>query len=228
MKLIPQWLQRPFERAVMPVANGLIASGVRPNTLTTIGLFIVAGSAAAFALGYARIGGLVLLLSGVFDVLDGKVARGGGMKTPFGAFYDSTLDRVGEAMLFGGIAVYFVSGGVPSELMVWAVISATVALGGSLTVSYSRARAEGLQLDCRVGLIQRAERIVGLGAPAMFFGAGRDGWLLFTIVSVIGVLSVLTIGQRILHVYRLTQTTTTEPVIPEPVPVLVKEGSTSD
>ena len=79
MKLIPPWLQRPFERALSPLANGLITTGIHPNTITTLGFVVVALSAVSFGLGYARAGGFFLLLSGAFDVLDGKVARGGGM-----------------------------------------------------------------------------------------------------------------------------------------------------
>lgn len=220
MKLIPPWLQRPFERALTPVADQLIRQGVHPNTLTTIGLLIVVGAAVAFAVGMPRIGGVVLLLSGCFDVLDGKVARGGGRMSPFGAFYDSTLDRVGEAVLFGGIAVFFVTGGVPAEWEITAIIATCAALGGGLIVSYSRARAEGLQLECKVGLIQRAERIIGLGAPMMIFGAGRDGWLLVSIVAVLGALSALTVMQRIVHVYRLTRGRTANRAakVPKPVP----------
>lgn len=221
MKLIPPWLQRPFERAFAPVADRLIRRGVHPNTLTTVGLLIVIGAAVAFAVGLPRVGGVVLLLSGCFDVLDGKVARGGGRMSPFGAFYDSTLDRVGEAVLFGGIAVFFVTGGVPAAWQMAAVIAVCAALGGGLIVSYSRARAEGLQIECKVGLVQRAERLVGLGVPMMFFGAGRNGWLLLSIVAVLGALSLLTVLQRIVHVYRLTggRTVPEHPAkVPKPVP----------
>jgi len=216
MKLIPPWIQHPFERALMPVANGLIGHGVHPNTLTTLGLLVVAASASAFGLGFVRVGGGLLLLSGVFDVLDGKVARGGGRKSPFGAFYDSTLDRIGEALLFGGIAVFFVRGGVRADWTTWAVAAALGAVAGGLIVSYTRARAEGLYLECKVGLVQRAERLVGLGVPTLFFGAGRDGWLLISIVAVLAGLSVLTVLQRIYHVYRQTQG---RRPIPEPAAV---------
>src|SRR5207247_954567 len=88
-------------------------------------------------------GGFLLLFSGVFDMVDGRVAREGSMTTTFGAFYDSTLDRVGEAALFTGIAVYFLRGGVPPERLTAAVLACFVALAASLLVSYTRARAEG-------------------------------------------------------------------------------------
>ncbi len=168
-------------------------------------------------------GGALLLLSGVFDVLDGKVARSGGKMSLFGAFYDSTLDRVGEAALFGGICIYFVRGGVRPEWMVLAVLATIVALAAGLIVSYARARAEGLELECKVGMMQRAERIIGLGAPTMLFGPGVDGWLLFGIVAALAVLSAATVVQRIYHVYRLTRAPSSAPAARDPVPALVDQ-----
>ena len=95
MKLLGA-LEKPFYRAVNPLVESLIRAGVRPNTITTIGTGLVLVSAVAYGMGHIRIGGLLLLLSGVADTLDGQVARGGAMVTRFGAFYDSTLDRVGD------------------------------------------------------------------------------------------------------------------------------------
>jgi CDP-diacylglycerol--glycerol-3-phosphate 3-phosphatidyltransferase len=138
-------------------------------------------------------------------MLDGRVARAGARVTSFGAFYDSTLDRVGDAALFGGITLFFVRGGVRPDLVTWALTAALVALSATLIVSYARARAEGLSLDCRVGIAQRAERILGLGIPSMFIGAGPDGLVLFGIVALLGVLSVITVGQRIAHVRKITR-----------------------
>jgi CDP-diacylglycerol--glycerol-3-phosphate 3-phosphatidyltransferase len=231
MKLIPNWVQHHFDRVVTPVANGLIVTGIHPNTLTTIGFLTLLASAVAFALGYVRLGGALLLLSGGLDMLDGKVARGGGMMSAFGAFYDSTLDRVGEAALFTGIAWYFMQGGVRSDLVAWAVLAAIVGLGAGLIVSYARARAEGLELECKVGIVQRAERIIGLGAPTMFFGAGTQGILLFGIVTVLALLSVFTVVQRVVYVYRITRAVPQEARATAPrVPALVdaEEGSSRE
>ena len=97
------------------------------------------------------------------------------------------------------------TGGLSADLEVWGVAAAMVALSTSLIVSYTRARAEGLDLDCKVGMAQRAERIVGIGVPCLFFGAGPSGLMLLGIVSVLGALSTLTVVQRIHHVYRLTR-----------------------
>jgi CDP-diacylglycerol--glycerol-3-phosphate 3-phosphatidyltransferase len=203
--LIPGWLRRLNEAVLTPIVNRLVAAGASPDVITTVGTLVLVGSAVAFGFGIAQLGGGLLLLSGVLDMLDGRVARKSGGTTKFGAFYDSTLDRVGEAFLFGGITIYFVVGGVPDAWVIPAVAASLTALGAGLTVSYARARAEGLGLDCQVGVAQRAERILGLGVPTLFFGAGPNGFLLLGIVAVLALLAVITVVQRIVHVKKLTR-----------------------
>jgi CDP-diacylglycerol--glycerol-3-phosphate 3-phosphatidyltransferase len=205
MTLFPQWMQRPVDAVLAPMARSLGTSGVSPNAITTVGTLILVGSGVAFAGANVRLGALLLLLSGVCDMLDGKVARGNGLVTKFGAFYDSTLDRIGEAALFLGIAWYFVSGGVAAGLAPLAMAATFVAAGAGIIVSYARARAEGLGLDCKVGIAQRAERIVGLGGPTLFFGAGPRGYLLLALVGALAMLNVVTVIQRVVHVYRITR-----------------------
>lgn len=202
MNLIPQAVRDGFGRLLGPLAAWLIRMHVRPNVLTTLGTLVVVGSAMTFALGKTRWAGFLLLLSGVFDMVDGRVAREGGMMTTFGAFYDSTLDRVGEAALFTGIAVYFLRGGVPQDRMTAAVLACIVALAASLLVSYTHARAEGLGLTARVGLAQRAERVLLLGAPTLFFGAGDRGALLFWLIAILALATTVTVVQRVLYVAR--------------------------
>src|SRR5207253_4808015 len=119
-----------------PPASALIRLHVRPNLITTVGTLVVIASATAFAVGSVRWGGFLLLFSGLFDMVDGRVARQGDMTTTFGAFYDSTLDRVGEAALFSVIAVYFLRGGVAAERVPLAVVAGLVALQGSPVASY--------------------------------------------------------------------------------------------
>ncbi len=205
MNVIPQAIKDGFVRAVSPAARLLLRTGVSPNVLTTAGALVLIGSAVAFAVGQVRLGGVLLLSSGLFDILDGQVARGGGRTSTFGAFYDSTLDRVGEAALFGGIGLYFLQGGVPPERQVLAVGLAMAALAASMLVSYTRARAEGLGVECKVGIAARAERIVGLGAPSWFFGPGPDGALLFWIVALLALATSITVLQRVVHVARSTR-----------------------
>ena len=164
-----------------------------------MGLVLV--SAIVYATGHVRLGGLVLLLSGVADTLDGQVARGGAMVTRFGAFYDSTLDRVGDGATFIGIGAFLLT--APDvAYRVPAVILCMVAILGSVLVSYARARAEGLGLDCKVGIAQRAERILGLGVASVLFGAGPRALLLEGIVALLAVASLITVVQRFVYVHR--------------------------
>jgi CDP-diacylglycerol--glycerol-3-phosphate 3-phosphatidyltransferase len=194
-------LEKPFYAAVSPLVNQLIRSGVRPNTITTIGTGLVLISAVVYASGHIRIGGLLLLLSGVADTLDGQVARGGAMVTRFGAFYDSTLDRVGDGATFIGIGAFLLTA-ADVAYRTPAVILCMVAILGSVLVSYARARAEGLGLDCKVGIAQRAERVLGLGLASLVFGAGPHALLLETIVALLAVASIITVVQRFVYVHQ--------------------------
>src|SRR5437763_8663657 len=212
MNVIPQNVRDGFAKLIDPLALVFIRLRVRPNLITTVGTLVVIASSAAFAVGWIRWGGVLLLVSGLFDMIDGRVARRADMITTFGAFYDSTLDRVGESALFSGIALYFLRGGVPPERMTLAVVACLVALATSLIVSYTRARAEGLGLSVKVGIAQRAERVLLLGVPTLFFGAGNRGALLFWIVVVLAVATTATVVQRVLYVARLAR----EPAMPRP------------
>lgn len=201
VKLIPPAVERAFYATVQPLVKSLIRSGVTPNTITTVGTGLVLVSAVAYGFGDARLGGLLLLLSGVADTLDGQVARGGAMVTKFGAFYDSTLDRVGDGATFIGIGAYFL---VAPDVAyrVPAVIVCMVAILSSLLVSYARARAEGLGLDCKVGIAQRAERILGLGLTSLVIGVGPHALVLLGIVAVLTLASCITVVQRFIYVAR--------------------------
>jgi CDP-diacylglycerol--glycerol-3-phosphate 3-phosphatidyltransferase len=200
-----------------PVADSLIRAGLRPNGITTLSIIVLLASGIAFGLGALRLGAFLLLFSGVFDILDGKVARRGNMSTKFGAFYDSTMDRAGDAAIFAGLGVYFIH--TPGQrLPVLGLGLCFAALCGAFLVSYARARAEGLGLDCKVGFAQRAERIVFLGVPTMIWGAGRHGWLLLGILFVLTGVNFVTVVQRIVHVYRTTASA--EPLAAAPPPRL--------
>ena len=194
-------LEKPFYAAVNPLVERLIRAGVRPNTITTIGTGFVLVSAVVYATGHVRLGGLLLLLSGVADTLDGQVARGGAMVTRFGAFYDSTLDRVGDGATFIGIGAFLLT--APDvAYRAPAVILCMVAILASVLVSYARARAEGLGLDCKVGIAQRAERILGLGLASLIFGAGPHSLLLEAVVALLAVASIITVVQRFVYVHQ--------------------------
>lgn len=207
MNVIPQRVKDGFVRFIGPLARLLIRRGVHPNMITTIGTLVVISSGVAFGIGAIRLGGLLLLLSGLFDLLDGQVAREGGKTTAFGAFYDSTLDRVGEGAVFTGLTFYFLAGPLPSDLRGRAVAASLVALIASFLVSYTRARAESLGVENRVGIAARAERLLLLGIPTLVFGAGpgRQGLLLFWIVAVLAIVSAITVIQRVVHVARVAR-----------------------
>lgn len=207
MNVIPQLVKDGFVALTGPVARALIRGGVHPNAITTVGTLVVVGSGVAFGYGAIRLGGALLLLSGIFDILDGQVARQGGKITTFGAFYDSTLDRLGEGAVFTGLIFYFLTGPLPNELKVPALGVSLIALVASLLVSYTRARAEALGVECKVGIAARAERILLLGLPALFLGAGpgRPGVLLFWIVVVLAIVSAITVVQRVVHVARVAR-----------------------
>jgi CDP-diacylglycerol--glycerol-3-phosphate 3-phosphatidyltransferase len=194
-------LEKPFYATVNPLVERLIRAGVRPNTITTVGTGLVLVSAIVYATGHVRLGGALLLLSGIADTLDGQVARGGAMVTRFGAFYDSTLDRVGDGATFIGIGAFLLT--APDvAYRIPAAILCMVAILASVLVSYARARAEGLGLDCKVGIAQRAERILGLGIASVVFGAGPHALLLEAMVALLAIASVITVIQRFVYVYR--------------------------
>src|SRR5881396_999844 len=207
MNVIPQLVKDGFVALIAPVARALIRGNVNPNTITTLGTLLVIGSGVAFGYSAIRVGGVLLLLSGIFDILDGQVARQGGKITTFGAFYDSTLDRVGEGAVFTGLIFYFLTGPLPADLKPRAIAAGLVALVASLLVSYTRARAEALGVDCKVGIAGRAERILLLGLPALVVGAGpgRPGVVLFWIVAVLALVSAITVIQRVVHVAQVAR-----------------------
>jgi CDP-diacylglycerol--glycerol-3-phosphate 3-phosphatidyltransferase len=163
-------------------------------------------------------GGLLLLASGVVDTLDGQVARRGAMVTKFGAFYDSTLDRIGDGATFIGIGAFLLTA-ADIAYRLPAVITCMVAILASLLVSYARARAEGLGIECKVGIAQRAERIVGLGAASLLVGAGPHGLVLEALVALLAVASIITVVQRFIYVYRHAEGRAPETIVraaPEP------------
>ncbi len=206
MKLVTKSLERAYMGLTEPVVTWLLKRQVRPNTLTTLGAVLVAVSAVAFGFGWIRTGGALLLTSGVVDTFDGQVARRGGLVSKFGAFYDSTLDRVGDGATFIGIAAYLLKApGV--ALRIETAVVCMIAILSSLLVSYARARAEGLGLDCKVGIVQRAERMIMIGVPSLIVGAGPNGIVLQGLTVVLAILSTITVVQRFVYVYQVTEGT---------------------
>lgn len=203
-------IKKGYLRLIEPVAALLIRHRVSPNVLTTVGtLFTVAGGL-AFATGHIRTAGWIVGLTAIFDVLDGTVARRTGQATVFGAFYDSTLDRVADGALLGGIAWYFATDPVHHSLPMLGVT--LFGIVGTFLVSYARARAEGLGLDAKVGVMQRAERVVLISAPQAFFGLALNGWVFAAVVILLAVTAWITVVQRVLFVRRTALTTVATPL----------------
>jgi CDP-diacylglycerol--glycerol-3-phosphate 3-phosphatidyltransferase len=168
-------LQSGIYKVIDPVVKVLIKLGLTPNAVTTIGFVLNLGVAVIFILGaeegnrgdlrYVGWAGGLILFAGLFDMLDGQVARLGNMKSTFGALYDSVLDRYSELIMFFGICYYLVGHHYFISSMF-----AFIALIGSMMVSYVRARAESLGIECKGGLMQRPERVVSIGLCAVICG----------------------------------------------------------
>jgi CDP-diacylglycerol--glycerol-3-phosphate 3-phosphatidyltransferase len=203
MNILPDWARKWYLGLIQPVINLFIKRKLNPNWLTTLGLIISIIAAYFFALGHHRIGGAIFLLAGTLDIIDGKVARASNRVTKFGALYDSTLDRYAEMFVLFGIVYYYAHSTNfylgQFDLSLPGAVTAAIALGGSLMVSYIRARAEGLGLTCSVGLMQRPERIVYLSFSAIF-----HRYALFIVLILIAILSNFTAIQRLFHVWKQT------------------------
>jgi len=173
-----------------PIALAVGRTGLTPNAVTALGLAGSLGAAALVAGGHFLIGGLLVLASAALDLLDGALARATGRVTRFGAVFDATLDRLGEAAVLGGVLFHFSQGGHRQEVML-----AYIAIVGSITVSYVRARAEAAGLSLKEGLFTRPERVLVLGVGLMIDQARIALWVL-------AVVSVFTALQRLYAAWR--------------------------
>jgi CDP-diacylglycerol--glycerol-3-phosphate 3-phosphatidyltransferase len=197
------------EQIVRPVA----ALPISPNVVSFAGLVLTGVAALVIALGPLRWGGALVLFSGVFDMFDGAVARVQHASSTFGAFLDSTLDRYAEGMIFLGIIIHATraepAGGLQSAVLALAYSAAIL----SLIISYVRARAEGLGMECKVGIMERPERVLLLGLGLLL---GSEVGLLWMLVAFV-VLTAVTGLQRIIHVWRTSAATAgTTPTAPAP------------
>ena len=192
------FIRKKTNRLVEPLGHWFNSIGIHPNTLTFIGLLFVVFAAYPLAVGYFFTAGVILLAGLSIDALDGATARAYGKFRPFGAFLDSTLDRYSDAIIFGSLIYYFVDHGNPEMMGV-----GLVAIHGALTVSYTRARAEGLNIECKVGWLSRLERIIIL--LVALFATIFDLRAINVGVIVLAVGSEITALQRIFHVYKNTK-----------------------
>lgn len=210
---------KKFAHGVLdPLVGGIAALGLRPNHLTVFGFAFSLAAGTAFAIGRFRTGALLATVSGLFDILDGQLARRTHTISRFGAFFDSTLDRMADAALLLGFAWFYLFNLVDMainpqrvlanlqrglEPQTWAVIAllAVLATVGSFMVSYTRARAEGLGLECKVGWFERPERIVLI----ILMGFAGLGPVIPAGLLILTALSFATAFQRMAHVWKNTR-----------------------
>ena len=229
-ELMRDRIQKILHKILDPIVRFFIAIGLTPNIITTIGLILNIVVAVIFIVGaekgsrtdlsYIGWAGAMILFAGVFDMIDGQVARHGKMSSRFGALYDSVLDRYSELIMFLGICYYLVSNHYFfSSLIVF------IALIGSIMVSYTRARAESLGIPCKEGLMQRPERVITIGLSAVacgitgFYRGGNVKWdinvleyngvetiVVFTIpLAIIAILANYTAILRLIACYKYLQ-----------------------
>jgi CDP-diacylglycerol--glycerol-3-phosphate 3-phosphatidyltransferase len=185
-------LRKRFGGTLDPIARLIGRTGVSPNVVTLVGAVLNLGVAYILAQGYMRIGGVLVPLVALFDALDGTLARLTERRSRFGAFLDSTMDRFSEAILYLGLLFFYTRLSAGREIL---LIYATIV--GSLMVSYARARAEGLGLDCKVGLLTRLERVVILSIALILDQVTIALWIL-------AILTNFTALQRMYHVWKAT------------------------
>jgi CDP-diacylglycerol---glycerol-3-phosphate 3-phosphatidyltransferase len=197
-------IQQRARQFVAAIVRPLARLGITPNMVTLLGLLLSVVTAVVIASGYVVAGGALVLFAGIFDMFDGAMARVRNAATTFGAFLDSTLDRYSESIILGGLLYYALQRSGLHEILwpfaneqEWMIALIFVATVGSLMVSYAKARAEGLGLECKTGLLARPERVVILAIGLL---TGTTIWAL----TLLAILSHVTAIERIMHVWRAT------------------------
>src|ERR1051326_5956816 len=198
-------IQQRVRQFVTLIMRPLAQLGITPNTLTLLGLVLSMATAVVISNGYFLVGGLLVLFAGIFDMFDGALARARNASSTFGAFLDSTLDRYSESIILFGLFWHPLQAGTLQEYLcpfhhehTWMLISIYIAVVGSLMVSYAKARAEGLGLECKTGLLARPERVVILAIGLL---AGAIIWA----VLLLAIFSNVTAVERIVYIWRVTR-----------------------
>jgi CDP-diacylglycerol---glycerol-3-phosphate 3-phosphatidyltransferase len=200
--MISEAIGAACKRIIDAMVRGLVRSRMNPNVLTFIGLLINIGCAALFGYGKFFAAGLLMIFANLFDMLDGQVARLRGRVTDFGAFFDSTLDRYSDIIVYVGIMIFYARDTVAHSTLLVALTG--LALVGSVMVSYSRARAESLNITCKVGFLERPERVVLLIIGALT-EIGPQNYFLHKMPQVLWVIATLshwTVLHRIYHTWQ--------------------------
>lgn len=190
---LTDWARAQGSVILRPVANVMGRLGLHPNTVTLLGMLLQIGVGIMFGLGHLRLGGWLLLAVAPVDALDGLLARVLGKQSKFGAFLDSTVDRISDAALILGLAAHYIRQGAHLEVAL--LLTSLVAV---MMISYIRARAEAVGYCCKVGLLTRMERILLIGVLSAL-------GLHTVMVWALALLSLFTVIQRILYVYKISR-----------------------
>lgn len=193
--MFTDWLRKVSKGIILPIARLTGRLGISPNMLTIVGCVLNLGISVLIGMGYLRLGGFLLLPAFAFDALDGAVAREMNRVTKFGAFFDSCLDRISESAVMLALAWWYMSHGI-----YLVAILAIVSIIGAMLVSYTRARAEAIGVDCKVGLFTRVER-------GLLVIAGLIAGLSSLMLWVMAIGSVATALQRVVYVYKKSRRT---------------------
>jgi CDP-diacylglycerol--glycerol-3-phosphate 3-phosphatidyltransferase len=180
-----------------PIVTVLVKTHISPNAVTFLGLLITIAAAVLVAIGHPFPAGFVVLFAGLFDMLDGALARRTNRVTKFGGVLDSTLDRISEAAVLIGIAVFYAN-----RQSTWGIALAGITMISSQLVSYIRAKAEALNINCEIGIFTRPERVVILSIGLLLSGFNN---VLLIALAIIAVLSFVTAGQRLFFVWKKTK-----------------------
>lgn len=203
-KILGEFLWEYWAWFISPIEKLFVQFKISPNFLTTFGFLLSAGSGLAFATGHFGVAGWLMIIGGTFDMFDGRIARKTGMTSKSGAFYDSVMDRYGEAIVFFGLAIFYRHS--------WVLYLVLGALIGSQMVSYTRAKGDSVGVDCKGGVMQRPERIVYLGVGSIFSPPFRQfvqqpdmapvEYLTIAALAVIAVMTVFTALFRMVYIIR--------------------------
>lgn len=195
LKLLNKHWVDGFSTVIEPVARLLISLKVHPHVITFTGLFLSVLAFNFFRLGLFFHAGLMVILAGMCDVLDGKLARETNKITKFGALMDSTIDRYSEVLMFLGLAIFF------HDKQTYIIYLIILAITGSFMVSYTRARAEGLGIECKIGLMQRPERVTYLAIGSLLGSIPKTKYI-FLILAIwfIAIFANITVIQRIIFI----------------------------
>ena len=191
--MISERIRKLTSGIVNPIARAIARTGISPNALTIVGFLLYLGIAYVLAKGWFFWGGICIIFASMFDALDGAVARVSNQVSRFGAFLDSNLDRFSEALMYFGLLLYYMNHGTTTNII---LVYATII--GSLMVSYARARAEGIGVECKEGLLTRFERLAILVIALVLNVVPMALWVL-------AVLTNLTAFQRMYYVWRETE-----------------------